>query len=68
LHIAPDAEARLDEARAALETSLCQCGASAWNGMLVVRFAAVEPEGLRQSATRFLNQFRAVPVPRVWQC
>ncbi len=68
LHIAPDAEARLDEARAALETSLCQCGASAWNGMLVVRFAAVEPEVLRQSATRFLNQFRAVPVPRVWQC
>ena len=68
LHLAPDAEARLDEARAALETSLCECGASAWNGMLVVRFAAVEPEMLRQSATRFLNQFRAVPVPRVWQC
>ena len=68
LHLAPDAEARLDEARAALETCLCECGASAWNGMLIVRFLAVEPEALRQSATRFLNQFRAVPVPRVWQC
>jgi urease accessory protein len=68
LHLAPDAVERLDEARAALETSLCECGASAWNGMLVVRFLAVDPEALRQSASRFLNKFRAVPVPRVWQC
>jgi urease accessory protein len=68
LHLAPDAEARLDEARSALETCLCECGASAWNGMLIVRFASIDPEALRQSATRFLNQFRAVPVPRVWQC
>jgi len=68
LHLAPDSEARLDEARTALETSLCECGASAWKGMLIVRFVAVEPEALRQSATRFLNQFRTVPVPRVWQC
>ncbi len=68
LYIAPDAERRLDEARAALETSACECGASAWNGMLIARFVAVDPDALRQSATRFLNQFRAVPVPRVWQC
>ncbi len=68
LHLSPDAEARLDEARSALETCLCECGASAWNGMLIVRFASIDPEALRQSATRFLNQFRAVPVPRVWQC
>jgi len=68
LHLAPDAEARLDAARLALENSLCECGASAWNGMLIARFAAVDPSALRQSATRFLNQFRAVSVPRVWQC
>jgi urease accessory protein len=68
LHLAPDAEARLDAARLALENSLCECGASAWNGMLIARFVAVDPSALRQSATRFLNQFRAVPVPRVWQC
>ena len=68
LYLAPDAEAKLDAARLALENSLCECGASAWNGMLIVRFVAADPSALRQSATRFLNQFRAGPVPRVWQC
>jgi urease accessory protein len=68
LYLAPDAEARLDAAGLALENSLCECGASAWNGMLIARFAAVDPSALRQSATRFLNQFRAVSIPRVWQC
>ncbi len=68
LHLAPDAEARLDAAREALEGASCECGASAWNGMLMVRFLAGDPAGLRQSASRFLTRFRAVPVPRVWQC
>ena len=68
LHIAPDAEARLDAAREALENTVCECGASAWNGMLLVRFVASDPAALRQSASQFLTRFRAVPVPRVWQC
>jgi urease accessory protein len=68
LCIAPDAEARLDAARSALSLSSCECGASAWNGMLVARFAAIDPAMLRRSVIAFLENFRAVPMPRVWQC
>lgn len=68
LCIAPDAELRLDAARSALSPSDCECGASAWNGMLVARFAASDPAQLRRSVIVFLENFRAVPMPRVWQC
>ena len=36
LHVAPDAEARIDEARDLLAGASSECGASAWNGMLVI--------------------------------
>jgi urease accessory protein len=68
VHVASDAEDRLDEARAALADAGSDCGASAWRGMLVLRFAAAEPSCLRADLARFLNRFRAVPLPRVWQC
>ena len=68
LCISPDAETRLDAARSALSLSMCECGASAWNGMLVARFAATDPACLRRSVIAFLENFRAVPMPRVWQC
>lgn len=68
LCISPAAESKLDAARAALSLSSCECGASAWNGMLIVRFAASDPALLRRSVTNFLEAFRAVPMPRVWQC
>ena len=68
LCIAPDAEARLDAARSALSLSTCECGASAWNGLLVARFAASDPAVLRRSVIAFLENFRGVSMPRVWQC
>jgi len=68
LCISSAAESRLDAARAALSLSSCECGASAWNGMLVARFAAPDPAELRRSVINFLEAFRAVPMPRVWQC
>ena len=68
LYIAPDAETRLDAAREALALSLCETGASAWNGMLVTRFAADDPSALRLSVARFLSAFRGKALPRVWQC
>lgn len=68
LCISADAVSRLDAARAALSLSSCECGASAWNGMLVARFAAPDPAVLRRSVIAFLENFRAVPLPRVWQC
>jgi urease accessory protein len=67
LHIAPDAESRLDNARALLPgDSGCEAAASAWNGLLAVRFCAVTIEALRVAASRFLVGFRSAPLPRVW--
>jgi urease accessory protein len=67
VYVAPDAESRLAEARALLEGSLAAAGASAWNGLLAVRFLAAKPSDLRRDAVRFLEGFRGVPLPRVWQ-
>ncbi|MBM6593302.1 urease accessory protein UreD [Microvirga pudoricolor] len=67
LHVAPDAEARLEEARQYLvSTDECEAAASAWNGMLAVRFCAAGVEALRRSACPFLVSFRHAPLPRVW--
>lgn len=67
VHVAPDAEARLEAARALLEPiSGCEAAASAWNGMLVVRFCAPTVEALRGAACPFLLGFRGEALPRVW--
>jgi urease accessory protein len=66
LHIAPDADSRLEEAREALAGAECACAASAWNGRLAVRFLAPEIAPLRRSATAFLTRFLGRPLPRVW--
>jgi urease accessory protein len=65
LYVAPDAEARLDEARGFLSGSTCTSGCSAWNGLLAVRFLAHDAGALRASAIRFIEAFRG-PLPRVW--
>jgi urease accessory protein len=67
LHISPDAEVMREAARAALENARSECGASAWNGMLVARFLSPDPQALRTDLTRFLERFRGVPIPRSWQ-
>lgn len=67
LYVAPDAEERVDEARALLEGSICATGASAWNGLLAVRFLARDAAELRRDAARFLEGFRGCALPRVWQ-
>ncbi len=67
VHGAPDAEARLDFARSHLLSSAgCETAASAWNGLLVVRFCAVSIAALRAAAIPFLIGFRGEPLPRVW--
>ncbi|MGU3493242.1 urease accessory protein UreD [Xanthobacteraceae bacterium A53D] len=66
LYVAPDAEARLDEARALMEGAASECGASAWNGLLAARWLAPDIETLRRDAVAFLNAFRGVSLPRVW--
>ena len=66
LYIAPDAEARLEEARVLMESVPCEAGASAWNGILAVRWLAPDIGTLRRAATSFLMAFRKAPLPRVW--
>jgi urease accessory protein len=66
LHVAPDAEQRIDEARDLLGQGASECGASAWNGMLVVRLLSRDPQALRADLVRFLESFRQAPMPRSW--
>ena len=66
IHVAPDAEGRIEEARAALDGAGSECGASAWNELLAVRFLAPDIETLRRDAARFMTLFRGRPLPRVW--
>lgn len=65
VHVAPDAEARLDSVRAA---SL-ECNASAWDGMLIVRMLAASGASLRAAVIAVLAVLReGRPLPRVWLC
>jgi urease accessory protein len=67
LHLAPDAESRRDETRAALDDASSECGVSAWNGMLVARFLSPRPQAIRADLARFLERLRGRPMPRSWQ-
>jgi urease accessory protein len=66
LYIAPDAMARVDQAREFLEGAAGECGAGAWNGILGLRFLAPDIETLRRDAARVLTGLAARPLPRVW--
>jgi len=68
LYVAPDAESRLDEARCLLDDYQGFWGASAWNGLLTIRFLDSEPARLRRQAIVFLQTFLGFALPRVWQC
>jgi urease accessory protein len=67
LVVAPDAEARIDVGRAALADAQSQCGASAWNGMLIARFLSRNAQVLRADLVRFLELLSGRPMPRSWQ-
>lgn len=70
LDVSPEAEGRLEQARAILD-DVAMAGvtaaASAWNGHLVVRCLAADPDALRTLAQRLLTAYRGQPLPRVWQ-
>jgi urease accessory protein len=67
LYVAPDAEARLASVRAVLGEALSEVGASAWDGMLVVRLLAPAAQDLRADLTRVVEHLAAHPIPRVWE-
>ena len=68
VHVAPDAEARLDPVRAAL-ADVADCGVSAWNGMLIARILAPDGASSRRAVMAALSVLRdGRPLPRVWLC
>ncbi len=67
IYVAADAEARLELTREALATS-GRAAASAWNGMLAVRFLAPDGQALIDDLATFLAAFRAASLPRSWLC
>lgn len=69
LFAAPEAQALIDPLRAVLAEAQGLAGASAWNGLLVARFAAPDGAVLRRDLISALGILRAGrPLPRVWQC
>jgi len=65
-YIAPDAHARLDEMRSLLAESAIPAAASAWNGLMLVRFVAPDGYCLNRELVRVLAAFRNGPLPRAW--
>ncbi|SON57918.1 Urease accessory protein UreD [Hartmannibacter diazotrophicus] len=71
VHAAPDAEGRLDELRALVETAgntLLDAGTTAFDGLLVARFLATDGRALRDCLISVLENFSGKTVPRVWHC
>ncbi|HIP24014.1 MAG TPA: urease accessory protein UreD [Rhodobacteraceae bacterium] len=66
VYVAPDAEDRLQFARSILEYPEVEAAASAWNGILILRFLAADAAPLRKALISFLTQFRGCDLPRVW--
>ncbi len=69
MHVGPDAESRLDDLRTALDGHGAECGASAWDGMLIARMVAPGSAELRAAVVAGLQILRNPrPLPRVWLC
>jgi urease accessory protein len=68
LYVAPDAAARLEEVRAALEGCASAAGASVWNGLLAVRALAPNGRTLQRDVARLVVLLSGRRLPRVWQC
>jgi urease accessory protein len=68
LYVAPDAAARRDPVRALLAGARSVAGASAWNGMLLVRADAEDGRTLQDDLKRLIEHLHGRALPRVWQC
>ena len=66
LLVAPDAETRLDAVREHMTLQGVESGASAWNGMLIMRLLSKDPALLRKVIITILEGLRQSPVPRFW--
>ncbi len=71
VYVAPDAGAKLDAVRQALQPAEppIEAAASVWNGMLVARILAADGASVRRTVIAALGALRdARPLPRVWLC
>ncbi len=66
VHVAPDAGERLEAAREMLAGGTAECGASAYAGLLEVRWLAPSIGALHRDVARFMTAYRGRPMPRVW--
>jgi urease accessory protein len=68
IYVAPDAQARLEAARAVLDRAQSVTGVSAWNGMLVARAMAHDGRTLQGAVAALAQVLSGRPLPRVWAC
>jgi len=68
IYVAPDAQSRLCCVRAMLDQGASVAGASAWNGLLVVRAMASDGRTLAADMQPLLRALSGRPLPGVWQC
>jgi urease accessory protein len=66
LHVSPDAEARVEEVRAALVASEGRAAVSGWGGMLSARFLARDSSTVRRDLVHAVETVTRRPCPRVW--
>ena len=66
LLVTPEAEREIDSVRLALALPDVTAGASAWNGLLVVRATSPSPERLRAAIVALLTSLRGRALPRLW--
>lgn len=65
---APGVEARIDHVRAGLEGVSGEAGASAFDGLVMVRLANGSAQALRADVVRLSMHIREAEMPRVWSC
>ena len=68
IYVAADAASRLEAVRAMLDGVESVAGASAWNGLLVVRAFARDGRTLQGDIAPLAQALSGRPLPRVWQC
>jgi urease accessory protein len=66
LYVAPDAEARLASVREVLESVGAGGAASAWNGLLVVRFVTDAARDMRHAMVCVMQELSGASMPRAW--
>ena len=64
--VVPGEEANADNVRALGDQLRGEVGASAWNGLAVVRLCAADGQTLRHDLIAVLGALRGMALPRLW--